>query len=116
MLAGRVTYMMGRAQKTLNRGQLWENQRTRILFLPKINYHSVRLTEWLSIITLLAELFGQKPSVCASVYLDVNHGGTVPLHTETCNLARTDLLKNPEHTSKPDYPDVLCWVFGHRRK
>ena len=45
------------------------------------------------------------PCVC----LDVNQGGTdcKPLHTETCNLAHTDLLMNPIADQKLGQSDLL---------
>ena len=30
------------------------------------------------------------------------------MHTETCNLACTDLLMNPDYTAKSGHSDLLC--------
>jgi len=44
--------------------------------------------------------------VCVDVCLDVNQSNK-PLHTETCNLAYTDLLMNLDRVPKPGQTDLL---------
>jgi len=52
------------------------------------------------------------------VCLDVNQGGTNHNHCtqETCYLACTDLLMNPDLKPKPGWPDLLYRVLGRHRK